>query len=88
MPVLLRNCLGKKILFKKNYQSSHIGKIYFEENIDTFVLGNVMTEPDKLHIHPDEFFRGPPLIQLNNKESSRKLWIQSYEMYGCKPTLF
>lgn len=57
MPVLLRNCLGKKIAFQKNYPSSRIDKIYFEEQVENLLfLAMLMTEPDKLHIHPGKFF--------------------------------
>lgn len=47
----------KKIAFQKNYQSSHIDKIYFEEQVENLLfLAMLMTEPDKLHIHPGKFF--------------------------------
>lgn len=58
-------CSTKKLpwgknAFQKNCQSSHIDKIYSEEKIDNLLfLAMLMTEPDKLHIHPGEFFRVP-----------------------------
>lgn len=51
-------------------------------------LAMLITEPDKLYIYSDKFFSNLTLIQLNNKEFTRKLWIQNYEMHGNKASLF
>ena len=67
-------------------------KTYFEGKFASLTfLAKWMTEPDKWHIHSDESFRVLSLcywLQLNTMGSSRKLWIQRYEMCGWKPSLF
>lgn len=40
-------------------------------------LAMLITEPKKLYIHSDKFFSNLTLIQLNNKDFTRKLWIKN-----------
>lgn len=41
--------------------------------VSPMFLTILRTEPDKLHIHSDKFFRHLPSRQLNNEESIRTL---------------